>query len=89
MKLYDAIPDGAVRGAVIVIQEAFGMTEHIQDVCRRFADAGYRAVAPHLFHRSGDPVIAYDDMAAVMPHLGQLSADLLAHLDEVGVRRSH
>jgi carboxymethylenebutenolidase len=78
MKLYDAAPDGALRGAVIVVQEAFGMTEHIQDVCRRFADAGYRAVAPHLFHRSGDPVIAYDDMQSVMPHLGALDAEGLA-----------
>jgi carboxymethylenebutenolidase len=75
MQLYDAAPDGAARGAVIVIQEAFGMTEHIQDVCRRLAAAGHRAVAPHLFHRSGDPVIAYEDMRAVVPHLGQLSAD--------------
>ena len=60
---------------MIVVQEAFGITEHIQDVCDRLSAAGYRAVAPHLFHRSGDAVIAYDDMAAVMPHLGALSAD--------------
>jgi carboxymethylenebutenolidase len=75
MKLYDVEPKGTARGAVIVIQEAFGMTDHIRDVCRRFADAGYRAVAPHLFHRTGDPVIAYDDMQSVMPHLGGLSAE--------------
>jgi len=82
MNLYDAEPAGAARGAVIVVQEAFGMTEHIQDVCRRFAAAGYRAVAPHLFHRTGDPVIAYDDMQAVMPHLGGLSAEgLLSDTD--------
>jgi carboxymethylenebutenolidase len=92
MKVYDAEPDGAARGAVVVIQEAFGMTDHIQDVCRRLAAAGYRAVAPHLFHRSGDPVIAYDDMQSVMPHLGQLTAEgleadldaTLAHLDGAG-----
>jgi carboxymethylenebutenolidase len=82
MKLYDVEPDGAARGAVVVIQEAFGMTDHIQDVCRRLADAGYRAVAPHLFHRTGDPVIAYDDMQSVMPHLGGLNAEgLEADLD--------
>jgi carboxymethylenebutenolidase len=75
MQLYDAEPAGAARGAVIVIQEAFGVTDHIEDVCRRFADAGYRAVAPHVFHRTGDPVIAYDDMASVMPHLGGLSPE--------------
>jgi carboxymethylenebutenolidase len=75
MRLYDAEPDGVARGAAIVVQEAFGMTEHIQDVCRRLSAEGYRAVAPHLFHRSGDPVIDYDDGKATMPHLGQLSAE--------------
>jgi carboxymethylenebutenolidase len=75
MKLYDAEPGGAPKGAVIVVQEAFGITDHIQDVCSRLSATGYRAVAPHLFHRSGDPVIAYDDMAAVMPHMGALSAE--------------
>jgi carboxymethylenebutenolidase len=92
MNLYDSEPEGDTRGAVIVIQEAFGVNEHIQDVCRRLSAEGYRAVAPHLFHRSGDPVIAYDDMQAVVPHLGQLAADgleadidaTLEHLASVG-----
>ncbi len=77
MPLYESEPDGPARGAVIVIQEAFGVTEHIEGVSRRLSTAGYRAVAPHLFHRSGDPVVAYDDMQSVMPHLGQLSAESL------------
>ena len=59
-------PEGPVRGGVVVIQEAFGVTGHIVDVCRRFAAAGYHAVAPHLFHRSGDPVLEYDDMKSAM-----------------------
>lgn len=75
MNLYESEPEGTARGAVVVVQEAFGVTEHIQDVCRRIATAGYHAVAPALFHRSGDPVIPYDDMPAVMPHLGELSKD--------------
>jgi len=75
MKLYDSEAEGTPKGAVVVIQEAFGVTDHIQDVCGRLSAAGYRAVAPHLFHRSGDAVIAYDDMAAVMPHMGALSAE--------------
>jgi carboxymethylenebutenolidase len=82
MDLYEVEPVGAARGAVIVVQEAFGVTDHIEDVCRRFADAGYRAVAPHLFHRSGDPVIGYDEMDKVIPHIMELKADdLLADLD--------
>ncbi|AOW95184.1 carboxymethylenebutenolidase [Rhodococcus sp. WMMA185] len=67
-------PNGPARGGVVVIQEAFGVTEHITDVCRRFASAGYHAVAPHLFHRSGDPVVAYDDLETAMPLMGKLEA---------------
>src|SRR6478752_6183842 len=48
-------PSGARKGALVVVQEAFGVNEHIEDVCARLADAGWLAVAPHLFHRSGDP----------------------------------
>ena len=75
MQLYDSEPEGVARGAVIVIQEAFGITEHIKDICRRLSTEGYRAVAPHLFHRSGDPVISYDDMASVVPHIAELSGE--------------
>ncbi|MBD1878565.1 dienelactone hydrolase family protein [Coleofasciculus sp. FACHB-T130] len=39
---------------VLVIQEIFGVHEHIQDVCRRFAKLGYLAIAPQLFVRQGD-----------------------------------
>ncbi len=51
MELYEAVPEGTPRGAVIVIQEAFGVNDHMQDVTRRCAAAGYHAVAPALFHR--------------------------------------
>jgi carboxymethylenebutenolidase len=74
MGLYDAEPDGPPKGAVVVIQEAFGVNPHIEDVTRRFAAAGYRAVAPHLFHRSGDPVLGYEDLSQVMPHMGAMTA---------------
>jgi carboxymethylenebutenolidase len=78
MALYDAEPEGRARGAVIVIQEAFGVTDHIEDVCRRFADEGYRAVAPHLFHRSGDPLLDYSNIEKVMPHMQALNEPGLA-----------
>ncbi len=92
MALYDVEPTGAAKAAVIVVQEAFGVNDHIQDVTRRFAAEGYRAVSPHLFHRSGDPVLGYDDVSKVMPHMqaiGEqgLTDDLdatLAHLAGLG-----
>jgi carboxymethylenebutenolidase len=42
--------DGATHPAVIVIQEWWGVDEHIQDVTRRFAAEGYVALAPDLYH---------------------------------------
>jgi carboxymethylenebutenolidase len=39
---------------VLVVQEIFGVHEHIKDVCRRFAKAGYMAIAPELYARQGD-----------------------------------
>jgi carboxymethylenebutenolidase len=82
MALYDAEPDGNPRGAVVVIQEAFGVNSHIEDVTRRFASAGYRSVAPHLFHRTGDPPLDYSDISKVMPHMQAITADgLVADLE--------
>ena len=86
MKLYTAQPAGSAKGAVIVIQEAFGMTDHIKDVCNRLAAAGYLAVAPHVFHRTGDPLIPYENMKDVMPHIMAINrvdteADLTACFD--------
>jgi len=39
---------------VLVVQEIFGVHEHIKDICRRFAKSGHLAVAPELFARQGD-----------------------------------
>ncbi|MGB3208651.1 MAG: dienelactone hydrolase family protein [Crinalium sp.] len=39
---------------VLVIQEIFGVHAHLQDICRRFAQLGYMAIAPELFYRQGD-----------------------------------
>jgi carboxymethylenebutenolidase len=52
---YRAVPaTGRNFPVVLVIQEIFGVHEHIQDVCRRFAKLGYLAIAPELFVRQGD-----------------------------------
>jgi carboxymethylenebutenolidase len=68
-------PTGTPKAGVVVIQEAFGVNDHIEDVTRRFAASGFYAVAPHLFHRSGDPKLGYTDMSEVMPHMMALTAD--------------
>ena len=48
---YEARPSGAVRGAVVVIQEIFGVNSHIRSVADGYAAEGYVAVAPAMFHR--------------------------------------
>jgi carboxymethylenebutenolidase len=52
---YRAVPaTGKNFPVVLVLHEIFGVHEHIQDICRRFAKLGYLAIAPELFARQGD-----------------------------------
>jgi carboxymethylenebutenolidase len=52
---YRAMPQkGSSFPVVLVVQEIFGVHEHIKDMCRRFAKIGYVAVAPELYARQGD-----------------------------------
>jgi carboxymethylenebutenolidase len=52
---YRAMPDsGGPFPVVLVVQEIFGVHEHIKDICRRLAKLGYFAVAPELYARQGD-----------------------------------
>ena len=50
---YCATPGGSAKGAVVVIQEIFGVNSHIRDVADRYAHNGYIAYAPMLFDRVG------------------------------------
>ncbi len=53
---YRAMPAaGGPFATIIVIHEIFGVHEHIRDLCRRLAKAGYFAAAPALYARQGDP----------------------------------
>jgi len=52
---YRAMPAGGkALATILVVQEIFGVHEHIKDVCRRFAKAGYLAIAPEMYYRQGD-----------------------------------
>ena len=82
MEIYEAYPEGEPKGAIIVIQEAFGVNDHIQDVTRRIAAAGYVGVAPAMFHRAGGGTAPYDDFSKVMPLFEGISDDgILADVD--------
>ena len=51
LPVYVAQPTGAPKGAIIVLQESFGVNSHIQAVTEGYAAQGYLAVAPSTFHR--------------------------------------
>ena len=79
---YRAAPAGKTGlPVVLVIQEIFGVHEYIADTCRRFAKAGYLAIAPELYARQGDPAM-YGEMAKLMAEVvskvpdAQVMADL-------------
>ena len=69
---------------VIVVQEIFGVHEHIRDICRRLAQEGYLAVAPELYFRQGDPN-DYSDVHTLFKELVSKvpDAQVLADLDHV------
>ncbi|WP_019633946.1 dienelactone hydrolase family protein [Actinomadura atramentaria] len=75
MDVHVARPAEPNGRAVVVLQEAFGVNAHIRDIARRFADRGYLALAPDLFHRTGTGVIGYDQHAEGMKLIGALGPD--------------
>ena len=76
MATYVSYPTGGTSfPAVIVVQEIFGVNHHIQKVCDRYAQEGYVAVAPALFHRDvPNPMFGYGEEDA--PERSRLTANL-------------
>ncbi len=82
MPAYRAAPQGRTGAPVVlVVSEIFGVHEHIADVARRFAKAGYFAIAPELFVRQGD-ASSYGEIAKLIAEViakvpdAQVMADL-------------
>jgi carboxymethylenebutenolidase len=80
---YRAAPStGGPFPTVLVVQEIFGVHEHIRDVCRRLAKAGYLAVAPELYARQGDVSKMTDVQEIVTKIVSQVpDAQVMADLD--------
>jgi carboxymethylenebutenolidase len=55
MQAYAMRPAEPAKKGIIVVQEAFGITDHLKHVVERFAGQGYLAIAPELFHRTAEP----------------------------------
>jgi carboxymethylenebutenolidase len=79
---YRAMPaSGGPFPVVLVVQEVFGVHEHIKDICRRFAKLGYLAVAPELYARQGD-VSKLSDIQEIMTVVAKVpDAQVMADLD--------
>lgn len=71
-----AEPDGVARGGLVVLHEARGV-EGVESVLAALAAEGWLSVAPHLYHRSGEP--GGDDVAGQLASL--TGADVLADCD--------
>jgi len=71
------------KAGLVIVHEAFGVTDHIADVVRRAAAAGYHAVAPDLFHRGGGGVAPYGDLMAAKAYFDGMAGDdgMLADMD--------
>ena len=84
-----AEPKSTPIGGVVVIQEIFGLTDHIADICSVFADAGYHAIAPSLFDRIEQGFHARHDSDGIQKGIGavmkspwpQVVSDIQAAID--------
>lgn len=84
MPVYRAQPEGKKNlPVVLVVSEIFGLHEHIADVARRFAKAGYLALAPDLFVRQGNAA-SYEDIEELRKNIINKTPDaqVLGDLDD-------
>jgi carboxymethylenebutenolidase len=87
---YVAKPVGAGRGAIVVIQEIFGVNTHIRTVCNRFAADGYFAIAPALFDRQrGGVELGYGEEDIARGRELKGAADTDAALRDIAAARDH
>jgi carboxymethylenebutenolidase len=83
MPAYRAMPaQGGPFPTVLVVQEVFGVHEHIKDLCRRFAKAGYYAIAPELYSRQGNPAAISDVQELIKTIVSKVpDAQVMSDLD--------
>ncbi len=79
MEAYVALPEGQEPfPAIILLQEAFGVNNHIRNVAERLCKEGYALIAPDLFHRTAQRIeIDYKDFTAARPHMQAITKENL------------
>lgn len=80
LSAYVVKPEGSPRGAVVVIQEIFGVNSHIRRVAEQYAAQGYLAIAPAMFDRQQRGVESGYDPASI-----QAGIDFMMKADPAGV----
>ncbi|WP_433870882.1 dienelactone hydrolase family protein [Saccharopolyspora sp. CA-218241] len=79
LRLTVARPETVVRGGLVVLHEAKGVTNRVRALAARLAEEGWLTVVPHLYHRDGADELAAEEVAE---HVRRLSGeDLLADTD--------
>jgi carboxymethylenebutenolidase len=80
---YLAVPPGGTGIPLVVIQEWWGLVPHIEDVCDRFADEGFVALAPDLYH--GKTTTEPDEAGKLMMamNIDQAAKDMSGAVDKV------
>jgi carboxymethylenebutenolidase len=83
---YLAIPESGSGMPLVVIQEWWGLVDHITDVCDRFAAEGFVTLAPDLYH--GESTTEPDEAGKLMMalNMAQAAKDMAGAVDEVGHR---
>lgn len=90
LQAWEARPQGAPRGAVVVLQEIFGVNRHIRAVCDRLAAQGWLAVAPALFDRvSRGRELGYDATGMAAGRAGKEQVGEETALRDVQAAVSH
>ena len=93
---YRAKPSGGRKGGLVLIQEIFGVTPHIKELCDRFAANGYETLAPAVFDRIETGVACgytQEEIEKAVGYAGQMGvetplADIQACVDELAQRGS-
>jgi carboxymethylenebutenolidase len=76
LQAYVARPEGTPKGGIVVVQEIFGLTDHIRNMTEKFAAQGYLAVAPAMFDRIKPGIVLdYTDFDTARESMGKLDQD--------------
>jgi carboxymethylenebutenolidase len=81
MRVYEATPSGPTSRAVLVVQDGFGIRSSVRAMCDLLAGAGWYAVCPQLYHRSGHVEIDHGADFTLLGEVMESDAHVLADFD--------